>query len=258
MNNALLSLLQFTENDKKFIIAFLLIFILVIAIFAFICLLVAKVFKYQALKVDQLMHDVVLTSTITDDKQFIRVGMKKSNIQFFKASQIPILLMILAILITVIYSAVIRNWNIIELFTDFGTYNEATKSYVGGRGFSTIMFLWDFNNIPTGVFFGLTIWSDWAPILSSPHFEVTALASYFIMPLFFTGAIWFLLNCQASLARTFRIYKLAKSIYIKKLDNVRFDSLTNLKFQDNCISYDNTSPTQNVATPPQSGNQQQK
>ena len=236
-------LIAITENDKRFLIALLLVFVILLVFLIFICLLIEKVCKYQAKRTDKLMHDLVVVGLVTTPKQFKYIANKKNRILFYLSARIPFLLIVISLLIAIIYMGSTNNWDFVALFNNYGTKVEGTSTgYVGGTGFATILFLWDFDNIPHGVFFGMNLISDWPPLLQTPHFEVSALASYFFIPIFFTGIIWFLVESQAYIARKYRIHKLSSSIYEKNLDNVKFDDLANFKATNNGVTFVKTAP----------------
>lgn len=237
MNLSSSFLVQLTENDKRFIIALVFVIIFVIALGVYLCLLIEKISKYQGKKIDKLMHDVVVTGVIKDSKQFNKVAKYKNRVQFYKDTKIPMLMFVLSIIIAVIYMGVHNDWNFAALFSDYGSYNSATNTYEGGKGFATLLYLWDYSKIPTSNFFGLNIVSGWAPLLQTPHFEVTAITSYIFAPLFVVSIILFAFNVQRYMARSYRIFKLADSIYDKSLDNVKFDNLSDFKVKNGLVTY---------------------
>ena len=94
------------------------------------------------------------------------------------------------------------------------------------EGFTTLFFVQDFSDpdIYTNVF-GLTILAKWPPLINTPHFEVEALFSYFIVPIFLVGAIWYLIDLQCLISRTIRIHQLAESIYHKSLQDYNVNNV---------------------------------
>lgn len=257
MKNSVISLLQFSDNDKKLMIAFVIFFVIIIALFAFICIMVSKVSIMQGKKVDDYMHEVTETGAVKDAQQFKSCASKKNFILFYRQARLPLLLVFIAVISTIIYCASIHDWNVSALFNDFGTLNQTTNNYEGGRGISTLMYLWDYANIPEGKFLGITVWAEWPALLQVPHFEVTALFSYIAIPVFFVGGIWFLIVCQAFLARTFRIFTLARKVYEHNLENTRYDNLKGLNIPNSPISH-TTDQMQNQQPiqPAQQNNQQ--
>lgn len=207
-------LIALSENEKRIILALLLLLILIFVIVGYLGLLVEKVMKKQGNKISSMMHDVVAAKVITNKKDFIRLGRKKSNRLFVKQSSIAILILMFGALIYILYGAITRHWNL-NLFD----YKK--------EGFSTILFLWDFPNAPKSTFFGMEIISGWPPILNRPHFELSAWASYLIVPCLFVGGIWLLVASQAHIARFFRLNKLSKTVFSPTLDNYNVSNLPN-------------------------------
>lgn len=230
-------LISLSDTDKKVLLALLLGFIMFIIIFVLITLTVAKISKSMSYKLDKVMHDSVVTGAIKNEKEFKKNANIKNRKLFFKESSVPLLIIFISSIAMVIFLGVKGNMDFGSLFADYGV-RDINGAYKGGHGFATILYLWDFSSIPTVNFFGLTIISDWPPILQVPHFEVEAIVSYIFVPIFCFGIGYFLITCQAYIARLFRISKLSKSIYIKKLDNVTFNSLANFKNQNGVVTYD--------------------
>jgi hypothetical protein len=101
--------------------------------------------------------------------------------------------------------------------TIFGwDYNPFNKD----DGFSTLLFLWDFNNPDCyKEFFGIRILADWPPLMNEPHFVIEAWAAYLFVPGMLIGLIWYLVAVQGLIARTLNINKLADTIFAKNLEN---------------------------------------
>ena len=215
----LISLVQLTESDKRLIAAILLLLILLFIIVGYLVVLIEKIMKYQGDYIDKVMHDMVITCVITDSKKFKKIAFYKNRQKLFLSARIPAIILMVSGLATLL-SVIIYNANGWTL--DFLQYNDGTAN-VGGSGFTTILFLWDFNapladRIPhTFNIFGHVITDMQPPLINTPHLSVMAIPSYIIVITFLVGIIWFLVEVQAYIARTFRIFKLAKSIYSKSL-----------------------------------------
>lgn len=249
-------LLALTENDKKLIIAIVLFFIVILAVLILICLLVKKVCKEQAKKVGTLMHDLVYAGVITSSKQFKKVAGYKNRVTFFKEARIPFLIILVSLIASFIYMGCTGNWNFAALFSDYGE-KVSDGIYTGGTGFATILYLWDYSAFPTTTIFGMTVISDWAPLLQVPHAEITALFSYFFCIAFVVGLGWFAFTIQAFAARTYKIYQLANSIYEKSLDNTKFDDIFHVKYVNGQLIKSNQDQNTNNQQQNQSNNQNQ-
>ena len=219
MNNNLLSLIQLTESDKRLIAAILLLLILIFIIVGYIVVLIEKIMKYQGDYIDKVMHDMVITGVIDNSKQFRKIAFYKSRQRLFLKARIPALILLFCGAVT-LASVLIYNANGWKL--DFFEFNNGTTN-VGGSGFNTILFLWNFNapmseRVPhTFNFFGHVITDMQPPLINTPHLSVMAIPSYIIVISFLVGAIWFLVEVQAYISRTIRIFKLSKSVYSKSL-----------------------------------------
>ena len=93
-------------------------------------------------------------------------------------------------------------------------------------GFGTLLF--KFGEWPKEKFFGITLISGWPEVVEKPHFEVSAIFSYFFVPANFVGVVWFLSYTLAYISRSLRIRKIAHSIYRKKLAPEEPTSQTNI------------------------------
>lgn len=219
-------LLKLSETDKRFIIAFICIILVILAFLIFIVLLISYISKKQSYKIDALMHDVVITGVIDSKKKFIKVARIKNANYFFKSASIPFALLLISFIVLLIYSLSLS----ISFSSLFSDYSEK------GYGFATILYIYDFNNIK----FVDTIFGSFPqeiPLLNTPHFSLNALLPIIFIFIIIISGIWFLMTVQAYLARTIRSYKLATSIYQKRLDNVRFDNLINFKYQNGNVTY---------------------
>ena len=197
-------LIKLTENDKRILIVLLLIFILFFVVVGYLGLLITRIMRFQGKRMDNMMHDIVITRVVTNKKEFTRVARKKNWRYFYKTAWIPLFIMVFAAILYVIALRV-YNWNY-DLFD------------MNKTGFTTLFFVWDFSDpdIYANIF-GINVLATWPPLINTPHFEVDALFSYFIVPIFLIGAIWYLICLQCLISRTIRIYQLGHSIYTKSL-----------------------------------------
>ncbi len=201
-----MTFIKLTENDKRLIIVLLLVLILVFVIVGYLTLLIKKIMKAQANKMEDLIHDVVVTGVVIDSKHLLKYGIKKNHRQLFKDSWIPFLIMVVSALILVLYCLFNQNWSI-NVF-DYERY-----------GIGTLFYVFDWANVPKSTFFGLEIVSDWPEVISTPHWSNDAWASYIFVPGMLVGGVWYLIMVQAYIARLYRLIKLSKTIFNKSLNN---------------------------------------
>ena len=202
----MISLISLSENDKRLIIVLIIIFILIFIIFGYLGLLIKKIMRFQGERIDREVHDPVVCNVINTPKHFRRFALKKNMRLLFKESWIPVLVLFCVVGLYFIYSMAIGH------LLDLTDYKQ--------EGFSTILFLWSFSD-PTCYkeFFGVTLLAQWPDTFHTPEFHIEALVSYIVVPGLIVGAIWFLVDVQAYIARTYRIFKLSRSIYKKSLEN---------------------------------------
>ena len=211
-----------TDRDKRFILIFFLLIIVVIAFIAICGALVVRVMKYQSLKMDDLTHDVVITNVIENKKQFLDYARIKNWRLFFLQSWKPLLIILASILVLVLRNAITRDWAY-----DLLDYNKT--------GFNTLFFVLDFDDPSIyHTFFGITLICDWPKAINTPHFSIDAWASYIFFFGLLVGGIWYLVSVQCVVARSYRMYKLAHNMYHKSLDGYnKYDQLKNQATQNN-------------------------
>ena len=207
----MLVLFKLSENDKRVLVALLLLLALVFVLIGFIGSIIVRVMKWQGKKIDTMCRDAVVTRVIKDPKHFKRYATKKNNRAFFKESKIPLIILVFAGLTYLISCIILKQWPY-NLF-DYGADNQ------GGTGFTTLFYIWDFSDCYSQ-FFGLTLLSKWpTKTFNVPHFSVQALGSYIFVVTFLVGLVWYLLTIQSFIARLIRIIRLSDSIYSKSLEN---------------------------------------
>lgn len=202
----MITLIKLSENDKRLIIVLLLVLILVFVIVGYLSLLVKKIMKLQANKMEDMVHDVVVTGVIIDSKHLLRYGIKKNHRQLFKDAWIPFVIMAVASLALLLYCLINQNWSV-DLF-DYKKY-----------GIGTLFYQFDWENAPRANFFGVTLISGWPEVISSPHWSNDAWGSYIFVPGMLVGGIWFIICVQAYIARFYRLIKLSKTVFNKSLAN---------------------------------------
>ena len=195
------ALIKLSDNGKKALIVFFLIFIILFVLVGYISLAVEGIMKKQGAKADEMLANVVKAEYFEKEKPFMKFARKKNAKVLFNQSIVPFLVMLGAMLTYLLFCLFSGKWG----------YNP----FNWNDGFGTLLF--HFDKWPREKFFGINIINDWPSVIAKPHFEVKALFSYFFVPVFLVGAGWFLICTQCFIARTFRIRKIARGIYRKKL-----------------------------------------
>lgn len=202
----LVNLLTISENDKRLLIALLLVLILVFVLIGYIGMLITRIMKWQGKMLDNLVADALYTRVVTTRKHFLRYANKKNWRMFYKQSWLAILIIITAVVVLIIRDAIAKDFS-------YNPFNQTD-------GFATALFLWDFSNPDYYVsVFGIKVLSQWPPLISSPHFVIEAWAGYLFVPGVIIGGLWYLWAVQCFIARTIRMFRLSRTAFDKNLDN---------------------------------------
>ena len=239
MNNFMF-LLKLTENDKRMILMFVLLIIAALSLLILLALLIEKIGKSQAKRIDTLMHDAVVTGVVTSKKQFIKVASKKNHIYFYRHARPAMWILTIWAVATVIFCFTFPNKTPLEAFvgiyTDYETF-----------GLATLFPIYDLSNPIVTDFFGwFEIVTGYGEPISTPHFSINALFAYVSVPVMFVGGFMYMFQVEGLIARTIRIYRLAHKIYSKNLDNVKYNALSDAKYHDGAITIEETKVEQKV------------
>ena len=203
--------IKLSENTKKALIVFFLLFILLFVLIGYISMAIEGVMKKQGSKADEMLSNVVKAELFDSEKKLRRFGIKKNARVFYHDSVVPFLIILGSVGAYLLYCLFSGKWG----------YNPFNKV----DGFATLFY--EFSAWPRETFFGIKLISGWPSVVSKPHFEVAALFSYFFVPIFIAGCLWFLYYVQAYISRSIRIRKISRSIFRKKLVPDEPTSLTN-------------------------------
>ncbi len=205
----MINLIKLTENDKRIIIALLLILILLFVLIGYISLAVKKVMKFQGKRAEDMLYNVVKTKQVYNERQLRIYGIRKNWRLFFKQASKPMIILAVAWLLFLVDGILIEQ----NGFAGIDIWDYKTK------GIGTLFFIHDWSAVPKGDFFFFkNIAVGFAPVISKPHFEITAWFSYIFVPANLIGIIWLLIDVQAYIARTYRIFKISMTIFKKTLD----------------------------------------
>ena len=198
MTNTLITL---SDNDKRIIFSLLLILIIVIVLIGVLGYILYRVMKWQARRMDDLVHDVIVYKVITDKKAFVKYGRYKNWALYFKQAYIPLLIIIFSFIILIIHNSVTGNW----AYNPFSTYD----------GFGTIFFTWK----PSGEYTEVTLIKFAKLVVDNhPHLVDIAWAGYIFGPSILVGGTWYLIVASSLLARTILLYKRRRDVFEKSLE----------------------------------------
>lgn len=201
MNRLLLAL---SDNDKRIIFSLLLIIIVAVVLLGLLGYILFRLMKWQAKRIDSLVHDVVATKVITDRKHFLKYGRYKNWALYFKQAFIPLLIVLFAFIILIIHNSITNNW----AYNPFSTYD----------GFGTIFYTWKNSGQFTE---GSFIRFAKLTVDNYPHLIDIAWAGYIFGPCIIVGGTWYLIVAACLLARTVLLYKRSREIFEKSLDGFR-------------------------------------
>ena len=234
-------LIQLTETDKRVLFALFIIIILLFVLIGYLGFIVTRVMKRQGQKLDTKVYDVVVTRVINNKKDFKKYARKKNWRMFYKSAQIPVLILLIAGFFVFIHFLV-NNFENVSLLD-------------ANRGFSSLLFIWDFEHIQKIDFFGMEIISQWPQLyegIGYPQFVVEAIPSYLAVLGILVGGLWYLYEVQALIARSLRINSLCDSIFEKSLEgfNINNQFVNQMNPQNNAMPQQGVPPMPNNVVPP--------
>ncbi len=197
----ILMMQKMSENTKRILVILLLVFIIIFVLVGAIATAIQSGMKKQGLKADEMMANVTKAEYFKKESKFINFGIRKNIRTFYVRARIPFMLILGAGIAYVLYCL-------------FGGAPWGYNPFNNVDGFATILI--KFGPAPKEKFFGINLISDWPPIIK-PEPTIKALFSYIFVPVTIAGYLWILIETLGYIARSFRIRKIAKSIYRKKL-----------------------------------------
>jgi hypothetical protein len=206
----LLTTTQPTVNQRlQLLYLILIVVLLTFALIGGIGWLFETLIKRYGDQVDADTWKLYETRTINTPKEFSRIAFKKSHRQAFIDFFWAILTLGMTVGLLFGYMAIANDPTLINDLADYQT-----------RGFNTVFPIFDWSNIPQNEFFGLSIISDFPPLLNLPRFVPEAIISYvlFLMTLF--GLFLLIRANLALIGRTLRIQTKRNRIFMKNLDEV--------------------------------------
>jgi hypothetical protein len=210
------TLISLSEKEQRLLIILFVLLVAVLALVGLIGWVVRKIMAFQSRKVDEGMSYLVTTKVIKDERHFRRIARRKNYRLVFAQYFFPLLILGLDVVFLVVYVSLTGDHSIV---TEMFSYD--------ARGFMTLFFVFDWANIPKSTFFGLTLPSDWPPLLNSPHFVLAAWPNYLFVTVAIAAIVWLLVATQAFIARSWRIYRKSRTIFIKSLDTI--NTLDNIR-----------------------------
>lgn len=209
--------IKLSETDKRLIIAIFLLVILVFLIVGLIYDSVKALMDRQGKKIDSMMNLSVSAGLIMSKKHFKKIANYKNDVQFYMTFSRIVLLGIIAGVVHLIYFFIMQYGVKVPL----NIWDTET-------GIGTLFYTFDWANMSRNTFFGMELPSDWPAVVNRPHFNIHALGSYIVAPLYIITAVGAFLTILSYLARTIRILKLTKLLFSADLSGKRIHDLSAL------------------------------
>lgn len=204
-------LVKLSENEKRFIVVLFFLIIIVLALLGLIYDGLNKFMAAQGKDVGRLMANQLDSGYISSLQQFKRNSYKKSRIEFYKHFRKTFLAMIIWFAAYGTVSLLYKHW--LDIF-------DQSK-----EGIMTLVYTFDFANATTNTFFGITLISDFPPVLHHPEFHVEAIPSYILFLVAAVIVIIFILQVFSYLARTIFIMQHSKKMFTRDIRDYKLNDL---------------------------------
>lgn len=214
--------ISLNESDRRLLIALLIVALVVFLLLGALGMLIRYVTGKMSRRMDYEIHDAVVYRVIQTPEQLKKYGNAKNNQLFFRQSSPAILIALGSLLFYIVYSLCVKKWDT-DFFGQFGT----------------LFYHFDWGN-PNNYaqVFGLTLLAKWPDLLSSPTLHGEYWGAYVLVPLWLIAITYYLLMCQAYMARLFLLRKRTHTVFEKSLDDFNF--FDDVKGKENTNAPQNT------------------
>jgi hypothetical protein len=194
------------DNDRRMLIILLVILLVLFVVVGLLGMAIRKICQIQAKVISQEMGDAVRYKVVSDPVHFKKLATKKNNRLLFKKSIAPIAIGLVSLVFYIVYAGVTKGW---------------THNY--WSDFSTMLFIWDFDNATYVNFWGFNhALASWPPLLHGPIPEAQYWASYILCPLWVIAIVYYLVVIQGYFSRFVYLRHLAKTVYNKGLEDYKY------------------------------------
>jgi hypothetical protein len=200
-----------SENDRKLLIILLVLAVLVFILLGLLGMLLRYVMQRQGKRMDYYMHDPVVYRIISDPKHFRKYGIAQNHRILFREALGPFIIGAVSLAFYITYALITIN------VTGMGW----TQDFWGQ--FKDLFYVWDWgnDNCRTTVW-GVSVLARWPDLLSAPHWVGEHWASYILVPLWITAAVYYAIVVQAYISRGIIIARRARTIYEKSLEGYNY------------------------------------
>ena len=205
-------LVKLSENEKRFLVVLFFIVIILLYVFGLIYEATVKFMAHQGEDIGRLMATQVDSGFISSLNQFKKNSMRKSRLEFYKQFSKTFLAIIIWFAIYGTISIFYGHW--------LNLFDQAEE------GFTTLFYTFDLANVPTTKIFGLTIISDFPPVVHQAFFSVKAIPSYFLALFGLIILIIFAVQVLGYLARTIFVMQHSKKMFTRDLKEYKLSDLS--------------------------------
>ena len=193
------------------LIVLLILLILLFILIGLIGMLIRSILIWQGKKIDDYMHDPVVYRVIADPSHFKKYGIATNHRLLYRESMPAYIIGIISLLFYIIYSLIVaskpgQGWG---------------EDYFGE--FSELLYAWNWSDPDShATFWGIQVLSKWPPLINQPHWVNEHWAAYVLIPSWITAIVYEAVCVQAYLARTWVIFRRARTIYAKSLEGYNY------------------------------------
>ena len=204
--------IQLSDTDKKALIILLVVLVIALLLIGLLGAAVRATMRFQSKRADRMMHDVTVTHVIDTPQKFRRFGNKKNNRALFRDSLKPFLVALAGLAIWIIYNIATKEWTR-NIFDDWNALFIHLKLNPADYPADDPLVV---------RVFGLWVLARW-PMTDPayPRFDVAAIPIYIEVALFLTALVWYLIVCQAYVARFIMIQRRANSVFEQSLEGYK-------------------------------------
>ncbi len=194
------------DSDRRLLIILLVIALIVFLLLGALGMLIRYLNKRMSRRMDYEIHDAVVYRVIQTPEQLAKYGRAKNWQLFWKQASPAYLIALVSLLFYLIYSLISKNWH---------------EDFWGN--FSTLFYELDWGNPDNYAnVFGITLLAKWPEAIRVPSWHNEYWASYILVPLWIASIVYYLVACQAFLARAFLLNKRTHTVFEKNLDDFNF------------------------------------
>lgn len=194
------------DSDRRLLIALLIVALVVFLLLGALGMLLRFVTERMSKRMDYEIHDAVIYRVIQTPEQLAKYGRAKNRALFWRQSSPALLIALASLVFFIVYNLITKRWG---------------DDYWGN--FSTLFYKFDWGNEENfTTVFGMTLLAKWPDVIAKPTWGNDYWASYLLIPLWLIAIVYYLVTCQAYIARSLLLNKRTHSVFEKSLDGFNF------------------------------------